>query len=121
VVAKKGAAKAAPPKAEAAPATNGKPVSLYGDVPVFTWKPKDGSAPIVFPKATTVIKKGEAFGFMYDLHEMAGDLVAQFAYMAGRAGVPPDVRRRAAHLPDDEVVELVSAWTAEMRAAPGES
>ena len=82
--------------------------------PLFTWKPKDGSDQIVFPKATTVVKPGEAFRFFFKLNKLKGDMVGQFVFMMDSAGVPEAMQERAACLPDDEVMELISAWTGEL-------
>ena len=83
--------------------------------PLFTWNPKGGGEPIVFPKSTTVVKPGEAFRFFFKLNKLKGDMVGQFVFMMDTAGVPEDLQERAAFLPDDEVMELISAWTGELR------
>lgn len=94
----------------------GASASLYPeDTPLFTWDPKGGGEAIVFPKATSVVKPGEAFRFFFKLNKLKGDMVGQFVFMMDSAGVPESMQERAAFLPDDEVMELISAWTGDLR------
>ena len=95
--------------------------SLYPEgTELFVWTPKDGGEDIVFPKSTTVVKPGEAFRFFFRLNKLKGDMVGQFVFMMDTAGVPESMQERAAFLPDEEVMELISAWTGELRGR-GES
>lgn len=88
---------------------------------MFRWEPKGGGDPIVFPKAVTVFKKGEVFKFFFQLHKKKNNQYDQIIFMMESADVPEDVQERVASLPDDEVLQLISAWTNEMRTTPGES
>jgi hypothetical protein len=90
-------------------------------VPEFRWDPKGGGDPIVFPKAVTVFSKGETFRFFFKLHKLKANQYEQIIFMMEAADVPEAVQERVANLPDDEVLELISSWTGEMRTTPGES
>lgn len=94
-----------------------------GDAPEpdeFTWQPKDGAEPIVFTKAANVIKPNKAIGFFLRLNKMR-DVPSQIMFLMDAAGVPDAMQFRVADLNDDEIVELVQAWTGEMRVSLGES
>lgn len=115
-------AKAAPRKAAPKPAGS-------GDTPepaperVFTWKPKNGGDPIVLPHASAAVPKGKALRFFYQMSKRQGDLVGQVVFALDAANVPEPVKDRIFDLDDDEIVELVSAWTAAISggASVGES
>jgi hypothetical protein len=111
------AAKTAPKKALPKVETD------VGDAPEskpFKWVPKSGGEPIVFPEAATVVQKGESFRFFFQLRKRKNQY-EQVLFMMDSAGVPEAIQERVCDLPDDEVLELISSWTAEMRTTPGES
>jgi hypothetical protein len=86
---------------------------LYGDKPTFTYTPKNGGDPIVFPAHSTI--RGEVNGVMYleFLWEMdEGNLSPAdqiFAYLR-RSGATQEMKRRVVRLPDDEVTVFFRDW-----------
>lgn len=114
MAAKATAAKAAPK--EEAEGSDDKPSEP------FTWKPKDGSAPIVLPNATVAVPKNKALRFMYQMNKRRGNLAAQISYAMTAADVPEAVQDAVFDLDDDEIVELATEWTSAITGAePGES
>lgn len=88
----------------------------------FTWTPKDGSDPIVLPHAATAIPKGKYLRFLYQMNKRRDNFVDQVTYAMGAAGVTEALQDRVFDLDDEEITELVSAWTdAATGAMPGES
>jgi hypothetical protein len=92
------------------------PVSLYGDKPVFTYTPKDGGDPIVFPAHATI--RGEVDGktyleFLWELDEnQLSDADQIFAYLR-RSHATQDMKRRVLRLPEDEVAVFFRSWAAD--------
>lgn len=86
---------------------------LYGDKPVFTYTPKDGGDPVVFPAHSTI--RGEVNGVMYleFLWEMDENGLSPadqiFAYLK-RSGATQEMKRRVVRLPDDEVSVFFRDW-----------
>lgn len=111
----------APKKVAPKTVEEGSEVTPEPEAPVFSWDPKGGGDPIVFPKAVTVFSKGKTFKFFYKLHKLKGNQYEQIIYMMEAAGVPDAMQERVVDLPDDEALELIDAWTQEMRTTPGES
>lgn len=99
------------PAAKAAPAQDDSP--LYGDKPTFSYTPKDGGEPILFPAHTTI--RGEVNGvtyleFLWDMDEDGlSDADQIFAYLR-RSGATKDMKRRVVKLPEDEVAVFFRAW-----------
>jgi hypothetical protein len=92
--------------AEASPA-------LYGDKPTFTYTPKDGGEPIVFPAHATI--RGEVNGttyleFLWEMDENELSSADQiFAYLK-RSGATRENKRRVTRLPEDEVAVFFREW-----------
>jgi hypothetical protein len=86
---------------------------LYGDKPTFSYIPKDGGEPIVFPAHSTV--RGEVNGKTYleFLWEMDEDQLSSadqiFAYLR-RSGATKAMKRQVLRLPEDEVSVFFRAW-----------
>ena len=86
---------------------------LYGDKPTFTYPPKDGGEPIVFPAHSTI--RGEVNGVTYleFLWQMDEDEVSDadqiFAYLR-RSGATREMKRRVVRLPEDEVAVFFRSW-----------
>jgi hypothetical protein len=118
-VAAKVAAKKAAPKAPAVPEVDGSEVSAPNP-DVFTWNPKDGSAPITFPRSSNVVKPGHAIGFFLRLNKTVG-VGNQISFLMDEAAVPVPVQFRVGELDDAEIIELAEAWTEEIRSPLGES
>lgn len=114
-------AKAAPRKV--APKTAGSGDTPEPEPKVFTWKPVNGGDPIVLPHASAAVPKGKALRFFYQMNKRQGDLVGQVVFALDAASVPEPVKDRIFDLDDDEIVDLVSAWTAAISggASVGES
>lgn len=87
---------------------------------LFTWKPKDGE-PITLPHGSRVVPKGKHFWFS---RKMSGlTFVGQVMFMFECAGVSPEAEERIFDtLDDDEILELVNAWSNDVNGASvGES
>lgn len=88
----------------------------------FTWKPKGGGGAIVLPSATAAVPRGKTFRFLYQMNKLRNDFVGQVMYAMTAAGVPEPVQDRVFDLDDEEISELVTAWTGVVTGAtPGES
>ena len=85
---------------------------LYGDKPTFSYTPKDGGDPIVFPAHSTI--RGEVDGvkyleFLWEMDEADLSPADQiFAYLK-RSGATQDMKRRAVRL-EDEITDFMRAW-----------
>ena len=87
---------------EPAPAApkNDVPPHPYGDVEVYVYRPKDGSAPIVFPAINTVRPTQKFFWKIYQMNEM----FQSFEWM-NLAGVPKNIQERVLDLGETNVYE----------------
>jgi hypothetical protein len=97
---------------------------LYGDKPTFSYTPKDGGDPIVFPAHSTTL--GEVEGktyleFLWEMDEYSLGVTDQiFAYLR-RSGATPEMKRRVTRLPrtpEDEVREFFQHWINESSDIP---
>lgn len=85
---------------------------LYGDKPTFTYTPKDGGDPIVFPAHSTI--RGEVDGvkyleFLWEMDEEQLSPADQiFAYLR-RSGASQEMKRRAVRL-EDEITVFMREW-----------
>lgn len=89
---------------------------LYGDKPTFSYTPRDGGEPIVFPSHSTI--RGEVDGrtyleFIWDMGEARLTEVDQiFAYLR-RSGAMEEMKRRVLRLPTNEITPFFRAWVSE--------
>lgn len=89
------------------------PEPLYGDKPVFSYTPKDGGAPILFPAHSTI--RGEVNGttyleFLWEMDENELSSADQiFAYLR-RSGATKAMKRLVVRLPEDEVSVFFREW-----------
>lgn len=97
------------PPEEFVPAAPPKLVHPYGNVPVHVYQPRDGSAPIVFPKVTTVPVTAK---FMWKIYNLA-EIFQSFEWM-NLAGVPRDVQERVVDLPPLERQDFWAGWFADV-------
>ena len=92
--------------------TKAKDAPLYGDKPTFTYTPKDGGDPIIFPAHSTI--RGEVNGvkyleFLWEMDEEKLSPADQiFAYLR-RSGASQEMKRRAVRL-EDEVTVFMREW-----------
>jgi hypothetical protein len=94
----------------APPVTKAPPTHPYGDVEVFVYQPKDGSAPIVMPAINTVRPTQKFFWTIYRLNEM----FQSFEWL-NLAKVPRSVQERIMDLGEKDVYEqadLFRQWFA---------
>lgn len=87
---------------------------LYGDTPIFTYTPKDGGDPIIFPAHST-IREGEVegktyFEMLWEFDEFDMPYSKQVFAFLKRSGATLEMRRRVARLPEDEIGSFLSAW-----------
>jgi len=86
----------------------------------FTWKPKDGSDPIVLPHGSNAVPKDKHFWFAYQMNKR--NFVGQVMFALECAGVSDTLQERIFALGDDEALELVNAWAVDVTGASvGES
>lgn len=117
---RKGTATAAAPKSDVKDDIVEAPVDAGVDT-VFTWEPKGGGDPIELPHGSRVVPKGKHFWFA---RKMSGlTFVGQVLFMFECAGVPKETEDRLFDtLDDDEILELVNAWSNDVNGASvGES
>ena len=102
---------------------------LYGDTPVFTYTPKDGGDPIVWPAGSTIMGEVDGKTFFEMLWEFdedeTGDMAQVLAFVK-RSGATREMKRRFARLPVDERTLFLREWLAsdggvEAGGVPGES
>jgi hypothetical protein len=93
----------------------------YGDIPVFTYTPKDGGDPILFPAHASI--RGEVDGktyleFLWEMDEDGlSDADQIFAYLK-RSHATAEMKRRVVRLPEDEVAVFFRAWIADEGSEP---
>ena len=86
---------------------------LYPGKATFSYTPKDGGDPILFPAHSTI--RGEVNGTVYleFLWEMDEDNLGSadqiFAYLR-RSGATKAMKRRVVRLPEDEVTVFFRTW-----------
>jgi hypothetical protein len=86
---------------------------LYGGKPTFTYTPKDGGEPIIFPAHSTI--RGEVDGqtlreFFWELDEAELSYDYQvFAYLK-RSKATQEMKRRVVRLSDDELRIFLREW-----------
>jgi len=86
---------------------------LYEGKPTFTYTPKDGGEPIVFPAHSTI--RGEVDGktyleWLWEMDEAELSRADQiFAYLK-RSQATQDEKRKVVRLPEDEVFVFFRAW-----------
>ena len=90
------------------------PPPLYGDAPTFSYTPKDGGDPIVFPAHSTIRQReigGETYFEMlwrFDEDQLSNaDQI--FAYLR-RSGATREMKRRVVRLPEDEIAVFFNEW-----------
>lgn len=87
---------------------------LYGDKPVFTYTPKNGGDPIVFPAHSTI--RGEVngktyFEMLWEWDEEGTSNADQIFELLRRSGATKDMKRRVAALqPESEITIFLRAW-----------
>lgn len=87
---------------------------MTDEKPTFTYTPKGGGEPIVFPAHST-IRTGEIdgktyFEMLWEFDEFETPYSKQvFAFMR-RSGATQEMKRRVARLPEDEIGEFLGAW-----------
>jgi hypothetical protein len=110
----------APKKTAAAEATPDEKSS--GAPKPFVWKPSDGSPDIELPNAVNAVSKNRALRFFYRMNKLQGNFVGQMQFALESAGVAESIQDRIFDLDDDEITDLVTAWSADLTgASPGES
>jgi hypothetical protein len=87
---------------------------LYGDKPTFTYTPKDGGDPIVFPAHSTIRGKVNGQTYLQFLRKIDKDNLnnadQMFAYL-DRSGCTEEMEDRLLGLEDeDEVMKFFGAW-----------
>lgn len=122
MAAKAAAAKAAVKKVAAVEGSDTDEV-VSESKPGFVWTPKDGGEPIVLPHVDTVRPKGKTMWFEYQMNKRSHSFVAQIAFAMQCGDVPAEVQDRLFELPDEELLEFVTAWSSTLAggATPGES
>lgn len=112
------------PVAAALEAESDAPPALYGDKATFTYTPKDGGEPILFPAHSTI--RGEVDGktyleFLWEMDENGlSDADQIFAYLR-RSHATQEMKRRVLRLPEDEVSVFFREWVSHTddEAPPG--
>lgn len=101
------------PASEASEDEAAPPAPLYPGKAVFSYTPKDGGDPILFPAHSSI--RGEVNGvtyleFLWDMdEEKLSDADQIFAYLR-RSGATKEMKRRVVKLPEDEVAVFFRAW-----------
>lgn len=91
----------------------------YGDKPTFTYRPEDGSTPIVFPKSSVLWEEVDgvkAIKFLWKIRRL-NNSYQTFEFM-DRAKVPDDIQERVLDLPDAERSKFFELWFDDMSAPP---
>jgi hypothetical protein len=91
----------------------------YGDQPTFTYRPEDGSAPIVFPKSSVLWEEVDgvkAIKFLWKVRKLS-EVYQTFEFM-DRAKVPDDVQERVLDLPSDEREKFFANWFKNLSEPP---
>jgi hypothetical protein len=83
------------------------------DKPTFTFKPKDGSDPIIVPAHSTI--RGEVDGvtlreFLWELDEARLSYDYQAFQYLKRSGASEEMKRRVVRLSDEEIREFFNEW-----------
>lgn len=94
---------------------------VYGTKKLYSYRPKGGGEPIVFPHINTVAVTPKFFWKIYALNEM----FQSFEWM-NQAEVPRDIQARVMDLPDLEKATFFQGWFKDVTqpqgvAPPGES
>jgi hypothetical protein len=83
------------------------------DTPTFTYTPKDGGDPIIFPPHSTILGEVDGKTYLEFLWEMDEDSLSDadqiFAYLR-RSHASQAMKRRVVRLPKDEVVVFFRNW-----------
>lgn len=84
-----------------------------GKAKTFSYTPKDGGEPIVFPAHSTI--RGEVDGkayleWLWDMDEAELPYSKQIFWYLKRSGASEEMKRRVVRLPEDEVEMFFSAW-----------
>lgn len=79
----------------------------------FSYTPKDGGEPIVFPEHATI--RGDVGGvtyleFLWEIDEDEISYANQIFRYLKRSGASKEMKRRVVRLPEDEVGEFFRAW-----------
>jgi hypothetical protein len=93
--------------------------SLYGDKPTFTYRPEDGSTPIVFPKSSVLWEEVDgvkAIKFLWKVRKLS-EVYQTFEFM-DRAKVPDEVQERVLDLPEDEREKFFTNWFKDLSEPP---
>ena len=86
----------------------------YGNKQVYSYQPKDGSSPIVFPAIIEVNADAYFFWKIYDMNEM----FQAFEWMK-KADVPRDIQSRVMLLDDAEKAAFFAGWFNAVTAPQG--
>lgn len=84
---------------------------LYRGNPTFTYRPEDGSDPIVFPKSSVLWEEVDgvkAIKFLWKIRKL-NEAYQTFEFM-DRAKVPDDIQERVLDLPAEERREFFDQW-----------
>lgn len=85
--------------------------SPYGDRPTFTYRPEDGSEPIIFPKSSVLWEEVDGvkpIKFLWKVRKLS-EVYQTFEFM-DRAKVPDHIQERVLDLPDDERGTFFDHW-----------
>jgi hypothetical protein len=86
---------------------------LYGDKPTFTYQPKDGGDPIVFPAHSTIRGKVDGVSYLNFLRRMDKRKLSpadqMFTYL-DRSGCTDEMEWSLLDLPEDEVTIFFREW-----------
>lgn len=88
----------------------------YGDgTPIYVFEPSDGSAPIIFPRITTLSVTAKFMWQIYNLNEM----FQSFEWM-NLAKVPRHIQERVVDLPLADRAKFWSGWFQDITAPASE-
>jgi hypothetical protein len=86
---------------------------IYGDKPLYTYRPQDGSEPIEFPHISTC--RPDPLFFYDNRHR--DEMHQAFAWM-DLCGIPDPIGRRLFQLPDHEQATLLREWFGGLNLTP---
>lgn len=92
---------------------------LYGGNPTFTYRPEDGSDPIVFPKSSVLWEEVDgvkAIKFLWKIRKL-NNTYQTFEFM-DRAKVPDEIQGRVLDLPDEERGKFFERWFEDLSEPP---
>jgi hypothetical protein len=99
------------------------PVELpYDGQPTFSYQPKDGSEPIVFPKSSVLWEESDGvtpFKFLWKIRKM-NQWYQSYEFM-DRAKVPDEIQERVVDLSDAERRQFFDAWFSDLNEPPDDT